>query len=120
MMSCGAILESRRAAGVPAQPSGAPHHRCAPRQPKECGTSRQVAVWQVVIRAPEGVDIMAGTPDKDQEPGRGREKQDRLGPPGQDPVHSRHPSSEPGVEASSPRLEDDRRRDAEDLRDEHL
>ncbi|KOY59474.1 hypothetical protein ADK59_02900 [Streptomyces sp. XY332] len=62
---------------------------------------------------------MGGRQDKRQEPGKGREEQQRPHRPGQDPVHP-----EPGAPArgKSPdeikRREDDPLREERDLRDE--
>ncbi|MGW0362766.1 hypothetical protein [Streptomyces sp. NPDC002990] len=63
---------------------------------------------------------MAGRQSRRERRGRGGEEQERLGHPGPDPLHPGQPSREPGVEASSPRPQDDRLRDEEDLREEEL
>ncbi|WP_242438956.1 hypothetical protein [Streptomyces sp. CB00455] len=63
---------------------------------------------------------MGGKQDKRRGPRKGNKEQERLGRPGKDLMHPGHPSPEPGMDASSPRREDDQQRDAEDLRDEEL
>ncbi|MEV8533751.1 hypothetical protein [Streptomyces sp. NPDC051211] len=67
---------------------------------------------------------MGGMQDKRQEPGKGREEQERRRsgqPPNQDPAH---PKPTPPARGKSPeeikRRQGDRMRDEEDLRDEEL
>ncbi|MER7118395.1 hypothetical protein ACFQL8_09150 [Streptomyces goshikiensis] len=65
---------------------------------------------------------MGGIEDKRQEPGKGREEQQRLRRPGQDPVHpeTAQPSRYRSGEASERkrRREEDPVRDERDLREE--
>ncbi|MCY0939710.1 hypothetical protein [Streptomyces sp. H34-S4] len=67
---------------------------------------------------------MDGMQDKRQEPGKGREEQERLRQPGQDPVH---PGTGQEVRGKSPEElkrrrqgETTRERDEDDMRDEEL
>ncbi|AWZ13867.1 hypothetical protein [Streptomyces sp. ICC1] len=57
---------------------------------------------------------MGGMKDKRQEPGKGREEQERMRRPGQDPVH---PETAPPSRGKDPE-EAERRREEDLLRDE--
>ncbi|MFD3937842.1 hypothetical protein ACFWSF_24125 [Streptomyces sp. NPDC058611] len=63
---------------------------------------------------------MGGTQDKHQEPGKGREEQERMRRPGQDPVHPEpaQPSRGKNPDETERRREEDPLRDERDLRDE--
>ncbi|MBT2545793.1 hypothetical protein J7E99_38475 [Streptomyces sp. ISL-44] len=65
---------------------------------------------------------MGGTQDKRQEPGKGREEQQRPQRPGQDPVHPQpgQPSRGKGPEETKRRREDNPLHEERDLRDEEL
>ncbi|WP_030723772.1 hypothetical protein [Streptomyces sp. NRRL F-2580] len=65
---------------------------------------------------------MGGTQDKRQEPGKGREEQQRPQRPGQDPVHPQpgQPSRGKSPEETKRRREDNPLHEERDLRDEEL
>ncbi|MFE9629736.1 hypothetical protein [Streptomyces sp. NPDC006463] len=63
---------------------------------------------------------MGGSKAKRQEPGKGREEQERMVRPGQDPVHpepSRPSPGGKGPDEVSRRREEDRMRDKDDMSD---
>lgn len=65
---------------------------------------------------------MGGTQDKRQEPGKGREEQERPQRPGQDPAHPQpgQPSRGKSPEEIKRRREDNPLHEERDLRDDEL